>query len=323
MKTAAALVAVALSSLILSQPVFAAPPAQAQVRLPGFYRTAVGAFEIIALFDGHTQLGQQLLKGVSAAEIQASLRRAFLPTEGAIQTAVNGFLIHTGQHLVLVDTGADACFGPALGNIRNNIAAAGYRLEDVDTVLLTHLHADHACGLVDASGAAAFPNATVWAAKDEAAYWLDKDIAAKAPEAKRGGFALAQKSVAPYVAAGKFKTFSVGETILPGVSIVSSPGHTPGHTGYLFASNGENLLVWGDIVHAHSVQFAHPEVSIDFDSDQKQAVVTRKKTMADAAQKRLLVAGAHLPFPGIGHVIAEKNGYRWAPVEYGQVYKGD
>jgi len=319
---AATLIAAFAAPLSVAQ---AAPPAQAQVRLPGYFRTAVGDFEVVALFDGHTKIPQQLLKGASAQDIQTLLRRAFLPAEGAMQTAINGFLIHTGQHLVLVDSGAAACFGPtgpAVGNIRANLVAAGYKPEDVDTVLLTHLHPDHACGIADAAGGAAFPNATVWASRDEAAYWLSEKITAQAPEVKRGGFKMAQASVAPYMAAGKFKTFTAGDVLLPGLAIAPSPGHTPGHTGYLFTSKNENLLVWGDVAHAHAVQFAHPEISIEFDSDQKVAITSRKKVLAEAAQKRLLVAGAHLPFPGIGHVVVETTGYRWVPVEFGQVFSG-
>jgi glyoxylase-like metal-dependent hydrolase (beta-lactamase superfamily II) len=103
---------------------------------------------------------------------------------------------------------------------------------------------------------------------------------------------------------------------MPGVKSVAEPGHTPGHAGYLFSSEGQQLLVWGDVVHSHPVQFMHPEVSIEFDVDSKQAIATRKKLFADTAKQKLWVAGAHLPFPGIGHVRAEKTGYAWVPVEY-------
>lgn len=313
----------AAAFLALATPAPAAPPAPVKVQVPGYYRTVVGDFEITALFDGHTQLSRQLLKGMADKDIQTLLRNMFLSTERPMQTAVNAYLVHTGQHLVLIDAGAAACFGPTLGKVRENIGAAGYRPEDIDTVLLTHLHADHACGLRDSSGAAAFPNATVWVAKEEAAYWLSEEVAARAPEGRQASFKMARDAVAPYVASGRFKTWSAGDELLPGLGIAPSPGHTPGHSGYLFSSKGQSLLVWGDIVHNHAVQFAHPEVSIEFDSDQKMAITTRKKIFAEAARQRQLVAGAHLPFPGIGHVSAEKNGYRWTPVEFGHDFLGE
>ncbi|MDR3221080.1 MAG: MBL fold metallo-hydrolase [Candidatus Accumulibacter sp.] len=299
----------------------AAPPAPVETQVPGFYRVTVGDFAVTALFDGHTQLAQEFLHGLRQRDIRRQLRQAFVPAESPMQTAVNAYLVHTGQHLVLVDAGTAHCFGPSLGKVRDNLRAAGYRPEDIDTVLLTHLHGDHACGLAD-DGQAAFANATVWVAKDEADYWLNEETAAQAPEGKRAAFKLARDSVAPYAANGRLKTHAAGDALLPGVSAAPSSGHTPGHSGYLFTSQGQRLLVWGDIVHSHAVQFAHPEVSIEFDSDRQQAIATREKVFADAAKTRVLVAGMHLPFPGLGHVVKGKRGYRWTPVEFGQNFVG-
>ncbi|MDR2239926.1 MAG: MBL fold metallo-hydrolase [Zoogloeaceae bacterium] len=293
----------------------AAPPAQKN-QAPGYYRMALGDLEITALYDGYVTLDQKTLKGMAAKDIQALLARMFISTTKGMQTAVNAYLVNTGANLVLIDTGAAQCFGPTLGGILNNLRAAGYKAEDVDAVLLTHLHADHACRLVD-NGKAVFPNATVWAAKDETAFWLSEEVAAKAPQDKQAAFKMSRDSVAPYAAAGKLKTFVAGDTPIPGVTIAPSPGHTPGHSGYLFASQGQSLLIWGDIVHNYAVQFPHPEVAFSFDVDEKQAVATRKRILVDAAKNKLWIAGAHLPFPGLGHVRTEKHGYAWVPVEYG------
>ena len=296
----------------------APPPKPAAIESPGFYRMLLGDFELIALFDGHSRLSSQLLKGISAADANTLLQRAFHPVDRPVQTSVNAYLVHTGQNIVLVDTGAAACFGPTLGNVLSNLKAAGYEPEDIDTVLLTHMHPDHVCGLTDSAGNEVFPYATVWVSKDEAAYWLSEEIAAKAPEGMQKMFSSARDAIAPYAASGRFKTFLPGEVLLSGIATSPTPGHTPGHSGYFFASQGQSLLIWGDIVHNHAIQFARPEVAIEFDIDTKQAIATRKKVFADVAKKRILVAGSHLPFPGIGHVVAEKNGYRWAPVDFGQ-----
>jgi len=94
------------------------------------------------------------------------------------------------------------------------------------------------------------------------------------------------------------------------------PGHTPGHTSYLFESSGQSLLVWGDIVHSHATQFARPDIAIEFDVNRKQAVASRKKLFKDAAANKLWVAGAHMPFPGLGHVRKLGDGYSWVPAEY-------
>jgi glyoxylase-like metal-dependent hydrolase (beta-lactamase superfamily II) len=276
----------------LAIPVLAAPPAQQKTQVPGYYRMALGDFEVTALYDGYVELDPKLLTGIAAEDLQSLLARTFQDSTSGVQTAVNAFLIHTGDRLVLVDVGAAGAFGPTLGRIGENIRAAGYDPAQVDTVLLTHLHADHVAGLLTSEGEPLFPNAEVRVAQSEADYWLDEAKAAEAPAEAQGFFKTARDSVAPYQAAGRFKTFAAGEELLPGIEAVSAFGHTPGHTGYLVTSGGDSLLAWGDIVHNHAVQFARPEVAIEFDTDKEQAVATRRKIMADAAGDRLWVAGA-------------------------------
>ena len=314
---------VAGASLVALAPLAnAAPVAKQQAQVPGFYRMALGEFEVTALYDGYVKLDPKLLKGASAEDVQSLLAKMFLESSKGVQTAVNAYLVNTGSQLVLIDTGAAQCFGPTLGVIQSNLKAAGYSPEQVDTVLLTHLHPDHACGLQGVEGKAAFPNATVYVPQAEADFWLSEEVAAKAAESSQGMFKMARAAVAPYVASERLKRYAEGSPLVPGIASVALHGHTPGHSGYLLSSAGQSLLVWGDIVHSHAVQFARPEVAIEFDVDSAQAIATRKKVFADAARDKLWVAGAHLPFPGIGHVRAEGAGYAWVPVEYGPL-RGD
>ena len=226
----ATLGALALASLsLLAAPASAAPPAPVQTQVPGYYRQALGEFEITALYDGYVDLAPQLLKGLRADQVQSLLARMFIANTKGVQTAVNGYLVHTGDHLVLVDAGAAQCFGPTLGQINSNLKAAGYSADAVDVVLLTHLHPDHLCGLVDGQGKAAFPNATVYAAKADADFWLSAKAADAAPDGFKPFFKMAGDSVAPYQAGGRFKTYTPGETLIPGVEALDTSGHTPGH----------------------------------------------------------------------------------------------
>ncbi len=302
----------------LAPAALAEPPAQHLDQVPGYQRLKLGAFEITALYDGYIDLDRKLLLNAKAKTVEALLSRMFVDYGKGMQTAVNAFLIHTSDHLVLVDAGTAKAFGPTLGYIQDNIRAAGYDPAQVDTVLLTHLHPDHACGLLTPDGAVAFPNAQVWADKAEADFWLSEAQAAKAPEAAQNLFKLARAAIAPYAAAGRFKTLDQG-ALPAGISAVATHGHTPGHTSYLLTSQGQRLLVLGDLVHSHATQFAHPEIAVEFDSDKDQAVLTRKKVFADAAKQRLWVAGAHLPFPGIGHIRAEGSAFAWVPLEYSPI----
>jgi glyoxylase-like metal-dependent hydrolase (beta-lactamase superfamily II) len=309
--------ALAACSVTLPHAAFADAPAKQATQSPGYYRMALGEFEVTALYDGVIPIDAKLLKGAAAKDIQSLLARMFVPaSEKGVQTAINAFLINTGRNLILVDAGAAGCFGPGLGAVAGNIRAAGYEPAQVDTILLTHLHGDHVCGIAAEDGKPAFANATVYVSREEAGFWLNKETAAKAPKEAQPFFKAAQDSVAPYVAAGKLKEFSAGQSLVPGVESVPLHGHTPGHGGYLFSSAGQRILVWGDVVHSHAVQFTRPEVSIEFDTDSKQAIASRKKILADASADKLWIAGAHLPFPGIGHVGKAGKSYAWVPVEY-------
>jgi glyoxylase-like metal-dependent hydrolase (beta-lactamase superfamily II) len=294
----------------------ATPPAQIKTQAPGYQRLAVGDYEVTALFDGYNDLGPTLLKGLSQKEIHALLARKNL-TGAGVQTAFNAFLINTGKNLVLVDTGAGQCIGATAGGLPEAIRAAGYSPEQIDTILLTHMHLDHVCGLVDAKGAAVFANADVYAAQAEADFWLSKTNLEKAPEEAKGYFKIAQNSTAPYVAAGRLKTFGLGQAPIAGVTTVNLAGHTPGSTGYQFTSNGQSILFMGDIIHSFAVQFAHPEVSIGFDNDSSKAIAAREKLFTQVAHDNIWVAAAHLPFPAIGHIRVEGKGFAWVPVEYG------
>lgn len=294
-------------------------PAQQQTQVAGYYRMILGDYEITALYDGFVQIDSKLLKGITAKDVNKLLQQMFIDSSNGVQTSINGFLIHTNKHLILIDAGAASCFGDTAGQIENNLKAAGYTLEQVDTVLLTHLHPDHACG-VTKEGKRVFPNATLYVPQAEAGYWLSKKSEEQAPEAAKGTFKMAQQAVAPYQAANKFKTFT-DRLPVNEVQLMASPGHTPGHMSYLVTSKGNSLLIWGDIVHSHAVQFTRPEVAIEYDSNSEQAVASRKKILAYAAKNKLWVAGAHLPFPGLGHVRANDKGYTWVPVEYSPILK--
>jgi len=120
----------------------------------------------------------------------------------------------------------------------------------------------------------------------------------------------------PYVSAGKFKPFSGDIELVPGIRAVPSPGHTAGHTLYVVESKGQKLVLWGDLMHVAAAQFADPSVTIHFDTDSAMAAMQRKKVFADAAEHGNWVGGAHLSFPGIGHLRAAGTGYSYTPANY-------
>ncbi|MGM0833358.1 MAG: MBL fold metallo-hydrolase [Pseudomonadota bacterium] len=294
-------------------------PAQQLEQAPGWFRMMVGEYEVTALYDGHTTLDTSLLKGMEQDDILRHLDALFIDADSGMQTAVNAFLIHTGENLVLVDAGSAACFGPTLGQVEQNLRASGYTPEDVDTVLMTHLHPDHVCGLVDDNGDAIYTNAELRASQDDADFWLDEESTQALPEADRAFFIMAQEAVAPYQDADRFNPFTPGDELLMGVVAQDTHGHTAGHASFMLNSDDDAMLVWGDVVHSYGVQFADPSVAIEFDTDPEQAIRTRETVLESAAEDKHWVAGAHMPFPGIGHVVKGEDGYRWVPIEFGPV----
>ena len=307
--------ALAVATLGLTSTAQAAAP-MVKTQAPGFFRFMVGSFEVTAISDGTVKLPMnKLLTNTKPEKTSATLKRAFLPDD--VETSVNTYLVNTGSKLVLIDTGAAGLFGPTLGNILPNLKAAGYQPEQIDEVYITHMHADHVGGLM-ANGAIAFPNATLRIDKADTDFWLDEARMKAAPESAKGFFQGAMASVNPYVAARKLVTFSGATELVPGIRAEPTHGHTAGHTSYIVESDGQKLVIWGDLVHAAAVQFADPSVTIQFDTDPKAAAVARKKAFADAAKNGYLVAITHVSFPGVGHLRAAAGGkgYEWLPLNY-------
>ena len=310
------LIAIA-ASIVASALMFAGADAAApltKTQAPGYYRMMLGDFEVTAILDGTVPLTVgQLLTNTTPAKVDKALKRAALTDP--VETSVNAYLVNTGDKLVLIDAGAAKLFGPTLGNLIANIKAAGYQPEQVDAVYITHMHPDHVGGLM-AGDKPAFPNATVRADKHEADYWLNQANMEAAPKDAKGFFQGAMASVNPYVAGGKFQPFDGDTDLVAGIKAVASRGHTKGHTTYVVESKGQKLVLWGDLMHVAAVQFPEPSVTIKFDTDSRPAASERKKAFADAAKRGYWVAAAHLPFPGIGHLRAEGNGYVFVPANY-------
>ncbi len=290
----------------------AAPQQKSQA--PGYYRMMLGDVEITALSDGTFPLKvSEVITGIASKDLEAALSRSFLGA--TIEESVNGFLINTGSKLVLIDTGAGVTFGPTVGKLLSNLKAAGYRPDQVDEVYITHMHGDHIGGLL-LNGKAAFANAVVRASRKEADYWLSKAARDAAPKDEKGGFDGAAQAFQPYVSAGRFKPFEGDTDLAPGIRAVPSPGHTPGHTVYLLTSRGQTMMFWGDTMHVAALQFADPSLTDQYDADAAAASAQRKKIFAEAAERRYWVAGAHLSFPGIGHLRTAGTGYTYLHANY-------
>jgi glyoxylase-like metal-dependent hydrolase (beta-lactamase superfamily II) len=281
-------------------------------QVTGAYRHPVGSFEVIALNDGAIDLPVGMFLGADPAEAGKLLAARSLSPDKS-PTAVNAFLVNTGDRLVLIDSGSGALMGPSTGRFAANLAAFGIDPASIDVVAMTHVHPDHFGGLLTAQKIA-FPKAQFVISEADTKFWLDESIAAKAPADAKPFFDMARVHVSPYIAAGNVRFIADGQEVVPGMTAHSAPGHTPGHTMYRVTSGNDTLLIWGDIIHSYALQFAHPDWAIAFDVEPPKAIATRQKVFDMVATDKLTIAGAHVPFPGIGHVAKSGTAYAYEPL---------
>jgi glyoxylase-like metal-dependent hydrolase (beta-lactamase superfamily II) len=312
----AAVLLSALVGLVAVPNAAQAAPHQHHDQVPGFYRLRVGDLEVTALYDGTGTFDPHWLNGTKAT--MDGVLDALQEDPHMLDVVDSAFLVNTGKQLILVDAGAGTWWGgAALGRLEGNLRSAGYTPEDVNIVLVTHLHSDHVGGLTTQDGKRVFPNADVYVAKAESDFWLSPEIAAKAPKDAQPFFQSAQAIAAPYIKTDKWHTFSGSEPIVDGMQIVPLPGHTPGHTGYQFSSKGQKILFWGDTIHAQRVQLQHSDVTVIFDIDPTAAAATRDQLLAKLAGGDILIASPHSSvFPPLGRLRKDGSGHSWLPVVF-------
>jgi glyoxylase-like metal-dependent hydrolase (beta-lactamase superfamily II) len=277
-------------------------------QVPGVYHRRLGDVLVTGLSDGYMDFGYEIFRNIPEDETKAILARERRLSPPRI--SINAFALRFGGRTYLVDCGSADTMGPTCGRLPENLAVAGIPPSSVDGVLLTHVHPDHSNGLTDtATGERLFPNAEVILHENEMSHWFDDAMMAKADERPRRRYFVAGRAqLTPYRTADRLRTFSQGE-ILPGVTAIPIPGHTPGHTAYVMSSGGESMVIWGDTVHVPEVQVARPEVTMQFDTDPEAGAVSRKKVFDMAVAENMLVGGMHLHFPGFGRMHREAGKY--------------
>lgn len=278
-------------------------------QIPGVYHRRIGDIVVTSISDGYLDGNLDVLKNIDQEEGRRMLADVFRP---ARRTSVNTFLIHSKGRKAIVDTGCGTYMAPTGGWQLRNLKAAGVDPAEIDTILLTHMHPDHSCGLADKqTKERLFPNAELVCHEKEPAHWQDDAAMAKGTEREQAMFfGAAREQMAPYK--DRMRLFTGGE-VFPGVTAIPRPGHTPGHTTYLINSGDDSLLIWGDTVHVPELQVPRPEVAIAFDTDSDMAIESRRKTLDMAASERLLITGMHTHFPGFSNIARRGDSYAIIP----------
>ena len=279
----------------------------------GFYRLKLGSFEVTIVSDGTIAFPPSLWTA-PLPEVDAALAAEDRSTKEVV-FQLNTMLINTGSKLVLIDTGTGRKLQEASGALVANLAAAGYRPEQVDLVVFTHAHPDHLWGVTDkATGKLLFPNAEYVGSETEVKFWSDPALPGQVPAGMRTMVDTTQQHLNRI--SSRLRLIKAGAEIVPGITSVDTPGHTPGHISFHVGSDNEAMLVSGDVVANDTLSFRRPEWGYGFDVDAAQAAKTRIAFLDRCVADRTLIASYHLPFPGVGHVLRDGSAYRWIPAEW-------
>ena len=314
--------AAALPSLGTSAASAAAQASGAQA--PGYYRYKVGSFECTSINDGARSfpMPDTFVKNVSKEEALAAAEAAYMP-KGMVTVPFNPQLINTGSKLVLIDCGNGvANLEPskgAVGRTLQNLAAAGVDAKSIDIVLMSHLHPDHTNGIRAADGSMAFPNAEIMVPAKDWEFWMSEDNAAKAESnaMMKNYFANVKKIYAGIE--NKVTKYDWDKEVVPGITSIATPGHTPGHTSFAVVSGNSRVLIQSDVTNIPEFFLRNPDWHVAYDVDPMTAQATRHKFYDMASAEKALVVGFHFTFPSIGHVEKDGSKYRLVPVAWNPV----
>ncbi|MGO4573945.1 MBL fold metallo-hydrolase [Microvirga sp. 2TAF3] len=290
------------------------PNASASRQAPGFYRYKVGDVEVTAINDGFaTRPLEGFIRNAELAQVQKAMQEAFLSTE-SLPITFTTLVLRQNSRLTLIDTGNGDSGAPTSGTWMANFRAAGFDPADVDTVVISHFHGDHINGLRLKNGTAVFPKAEIMVPATEWDFWMDDARMNQAPEGMKGAFQGVRRVFGPV--AKDVKRYDAGKDVVPGLTAIAAPGHTPGHTAYMLSSGSGKLMVMSDITNHPALFVRNPDWSAVFDMDADQARQTRHKMLDMAAAERAQVAFYHAPFPATGHIAKEGSGFRFVPVQW-------
>ena len=290
------------------------------------FRFDLGEFVCLSISDGAFNYPlESFFAGVPGDLVRETLRRHDLPTE-QITTPYTLLFVDTGEHRVLVDTGAGnlgayaAALFPSVdhsttvtGRLLDNLRASGIEASDIDTVVITHAHPDHVGGTLDEAGKLIFPNARYFVPREEWDFWTSDAAMAQAPPPMVN---IARQNLEPL--RDRLTLIDDGFEILPGIHAIATPGHTPGHVALSIISDGEQLLHVSDAA-LYPLHLEHPGWAPVFDVSPGQAAASKRRVFDRAAEEEALVFAHHFPpFPNLGHVLKKEEGWLWRPIETGR-----
>jgi glyoxylase-like metal-dependent hydrolase (beta-lactamase superfamily II) len=312
-----ALVASSLAAAFgLTKPLHLVAPAEAQT-IPdpavGFHRYKVGSIEITALYDGIWEKPHDpaFIKNASIDDTKEALAKAG-QTTAFVPIPLTVVVLKIGERYVMVDAGSGAGqWQPTATKLAANMAAAGIDPSRIGTILVSHFHPDHIFGLMDrGTNAPMFPHAEIVVAATEYKWWTEPGRVEKLPDARK---ALGQRINTVFPGWKNFRLVDGEPEVAPGVRLVRTPGHTPGHAAFHVSSGNEQLMISNDVAYVPALLAPHPDWQGSYDQDSATAVETRRALIDRVIAEKMAICGAHFPFPGKGVFVKDGAGYAFTP----------
>ena len=284
---------------------------QLATQVSPFYRFPIGKLQVTMVSDGPVPLGEAsgAFLGAPKEELNKLLADNYLPSANVVLEQ-NSPVVNTGSHLVLFDTGmgTQKMFGPQTGRLVTSLFEAGINPSQIDAVVVSHGHIDHIGGLVGTRNQRIFPNARVYISQADFDFWTDD----KDPKKNKDFVAHARKNLLPY--RDRIQFIKDGESFLPGITAIATPGHTVGHMIFMIESDGKKVCFIGDLAHHQVLLIERPRLEFAYDTDPKQSAATRVKMLDMLAAQKVPMLAYHFPWPGYGYVSKAGDGFRYHAV---------
>lgn len=280
----------------------------------GFYKYKVGSIDVTALYDGIWRKPHDpaFIKNASVAETKEALAKAGEPTD-FMPIPLTVIVLTIGDKHVMIDAGSGAQWQPTAGRLHENMEKAGIDPEKIETILISHFHPDHIFGLMEkVTNKPVFPQAEFIVTKAEYDWWTAPGRVEKLPEARK---ALGKRIQAVFPTWKNFTLIEDEREVLPGIQLVNAPGHTPGHAAFIVNSGDQQLMISNDTAYVPALLAPHPEWQGAYDQDGPLAVETRRTLIDRVIADKMMVCGAHFPFPGAGSFAKDGDAYAFTPVE--------
>lgn len=280
----------------------------------GFKTYKIGSAEVTAVYDGIWEKPHDpaFIKNASVDDVKGAMAAAGLPAD-FVSIPLTVLAIRNGSKTILVDAGSGGQWQPTAGKFMGNLTAAGIDPGSVSTILVSHFHPDHIYGLMAKdTNAPVFPNAEIVCSETEYNWWTEPGRVEKLPEARKK---LGQR-IADVFPGWKNIRRVAGETeVAPGITMLPAPGHTPGHVVFLLASGKEQLMISNDTAYVPALSAAHPGWHGAYDQDGPTAETTRRRILDRVVADKMMICGAHFPFPGAAQISKDGAGYAVVPMK--------